>query len=200
MQDTMMQRLSQAQLGKADLITGIENRYPDSNALSDMAGRYGQASGSGGDNRGPSLWSQNNLAADSGESNRNKTAAASSFGAGKYRPGYNSKGKFSPELLKMQTEAGMTGTVATPGGSNINAAATAQMSTPGGDRAIAYNARMQPGAPPTGSTNKSAPRYGLTAPTSTASKLQSATSPKINYSTPYKDTRRSALKGGAMFR
>ena len=65
LQDTMMQRLSSAQLGKADFITGIENRYPDSGQLGGMMEGMGQASG-GGEDRGPSMWSQDQFQMASG--------------------------------------------------------------------------------------------------------------------------------------
>ena len=178
MQDTMMQRLSQAQLGKADFITGIENRYPDSNALSDMAGRYGAAAG--GDNRGVSLWDRDpgttyaEQKAINSQTNRQKTADASSYGStGQRRPGYNSKGVFSPELLKMQTEAGMTGT-------------TQAASKPTGS--VDTNMmRRQTGAP----TTYDNPRINVAGQ---SLGLNYASAPR------YKDTRKSALKGGAMFR
>jgi len=58
LQDTMMQRLSSAQLGKADFITGIENRYPDSGQLGGMMEGMGQASGGGGSADTDSLWNR----------------------------------------------------------------------------------------------------------------------------------------------
>ena len=115
LEDTMMQRLSQAQIGKADFIERIENRYPDTNQLAGLAQQAGQSTRYG--DRGESLWSKGSASpseaqAMAEQTNRYKTAMASSFGKTGYKRPGSAEEAMERKSGGTQGDAGLTGFVA----------------------------------------------------------------------------------------